>query len=95
MLADQRKCSLLRPKRGTLLDPDLGPLAMSPIGRENRHIGIDPKRIVPPMTRGDHSTVKIHDPLQLLAIEGGNWAPVPDGGERRDDAQALLTSGRR
>ena len=35
----------------------------------------------------------VEDPRQLLAIESGDWAPVPRPRERRDDAQALFTFG--
>ena len=42
MLADQCERPLLRSKRGAFLYADLGPLAVPPERREDRHIGIDP-----------------------------------------------------
>ena len=93
MLADQRKRPLLQPKRGAFFDPHLGPLGMAAEGRENRDVGIDPQRIIAPVTGRDHAPVKVEDPRQLGAVESGDWAPVPGTRERRDDAQALLAFG--
>ena len=94
MFSNQRERPLLHPKRGAFLDPDLGPLAMAAEGGENRDVGIDPERVIPPVPGRHHPAVKVEDPRQLPAIEGGDWAPVPDTRERRDDAQALFTFGR-
>ena len=90
MLADQRERPLLQTKRGAFLDADLGPLAMAAESRENRHVGIDPQRIVAPVTGGHHPAVKVEDAAEFLAVERGDWAPVPGTGERRDDTQALF-----
>ena len=93
MLTNQGERPLLHSKRGAFLYPDLGPFAVTPEGSEDRHVGIDPERIIAPVARGDHSAVKVEDPLKLLSIECGDWAPVPGRRERRDDAQALFTFG--
>ena len=79
MLADQRERPLLQPKRGAFLDAHLGPLRMAAEGREDGHVGIDPKRIIAPMTGRDHAPVKVEDAGQFLAVEAGDRAPVPDG----------------
>src|SRR5690348_5534633 len=93
MLADQSERPLLQPKLGAFLYAHLGPLAVPPVRREHRHVGIDAKSIIAPVTRGDHSAIEVEDPHQLPAIECGDWAPVPTRRERRDDAQALFTFG--
>jgi len=93
MFTDQCERPLLQPKLGAFLYPDFGPLGMTAESGEDRHIGIDPKRIVAPVAGGDHPPVKVEDPLELLAVESGDWAPVPGRRERRDDAQALFTFG--
>ena len=93
MFTDQCERPLLQPKLGAFFYPDFGPLGMAAEGSEYRHVGIDAKRIVAPVPGGDHAAVKVEDPLELLAIESGDWAPVPGGRERRDDAQALFTFG--
>ena len=66
---------------------------MAAIGGEHRHVGIDPQRIIAPVPGSDHPAVEVEDAHQLLAIERGDWAPVPGARERRDDAQALFTFG--
>ena len=93
MLADQRERPLLQPKRGAFLDADFGPFAVPAVRGEHRHVGIDPQRIIAPVAGRDHPAVEVEDPHQLLAVERGDWAPVPRGRERRDDAQALFTFG--
>src|SRR3982751_3591493 len=93
MFANQRKCPLLQPKRGAFLYAHFGPFAVASISGEHCYIRIDPQGVVTPMPRSDHPPVQVEDPLQLPAIEGGDLAPVPVTGERRDDAQALFTLG--
>lgn len=93
MFSDERERPLLLPKRGAFLYPDFGPLAVAAVRGKHRHVGIDPQRVVPPVAGGDHAPVEVEDPLELLAIERSDWAPVPGTGERRNDAQALLTFG--
>src|SRR5215217_8438058 len=66
---------------------------MAAIGREHGDIRIDAERIVTPVTRGDHPAVKVQNAHQLLALESGDWMPIPDTRERRDDAQADFTFG--
>ena len=83
MLADQRERPLLQPKRGAFLDADLGPLAMAAEGREDRHVGIDPKRVIAPVPGGDHPPVKVEDAGQFPAVECGDRAPVPGAGTAR------------
>ena len=39
---------------------------MPPESGEDRNVGIDAKRIVAPVTGGDHSSVKVEDPLISL-----------------------------
>ena len=65
------KCKrpLLQPKRGAFLDADFGPLGMAAKGREHRHVGIDPQRIIAPVAGGDHPTVEVEDAGKLRAFE--------------------------
>src|SRR5690348_8955382 len=91
VLSDQCKRPLLRPKRGAFLYPDFRAFTVPAKRREDRHVRVDPQRIVAPVTRCDHPAVEVEDPLQLPALKGGDWAPVPSARERRDDAQALFT----
>ena len=66
---------------------------MAAVGREHRHVGIDPKRVIAPVPGRDHPPVEVEDADQFPAIESGDWAPVPRMRERRNDAQALFTFG--
>ena len=93
MFRNQSKRPLLQMKPGAFLDPHLGPFRVAAVGRENRHVGIDPQRIIAPMTGSDHSSIEIEDPRKLRTVETGKRAPVPGLGERRDDAQARLALG--
>ena len=94
MLPNQRKRPLLRPKRGAFFNPYFGPFGVAAEGREYGHVGVDAKRIIAPVARGDHPPIKVEDASELAPVERGNRAPVPSGRERRDDAQALLILGR-
>ena len=93
MLADESKRPLLQPKLGAFLYADFGPLGGSAEGREHRLLAVQAERIIAPVTGRDHPPVKVEDALQLAAVEGGDWAPVPGKRERRYDAQALLAFG--
>src|SRR5437763_4842753 len=93
MLSNERKRPLLQPKLGAFFYAHFGPLGMTAEGGEDRHVGVDAKRIVAPMTGGDHPPVKVEDLHQLLALEGRDLPPLPFGGERRDDTQANFTFG--
>ena len=93
VLADYCERPLLRPKRGAFLDTDLRALRMAAESSEDGHVGIDSKRIISPVTGGHHAAVEVEDPNNLPAIETGDWAPIPDIRERRDDAQALFAFG--
>ena len=93
MLSNERERPLLEPKRGPLLDPNFGPLGMAAKGRENGDVGIDPQRIIAPVSGSDHSAVEVEDPRKLPPVESRYRAPVPCTWERRDDAQALFTFG--
>jgi hypothetical protein len=57
MLGDKRERPLLQPKLGAFLDPDLRPLRMAAEGGEDRHVRIDPQRIIAPVSGGDHAPV--------------------------------------
>jgi hypothetical protein len=50
---------------------------MSAKGREHRHVGIDPERVITPVAGRDHSSIEVEDSGKLLAVESGDWAPVP------------------
>jgi hypothetical protein len=93
VLVNEGERPLLQTECWAFLDPDLGPLTVPPVRSKHGHVGLDPKRIIPPMACRDHSSVKVEDPRQFGAIEGGDWAPVPASRERRDDTQALFTFG--
>ena len=93
MLADEGVRALLQPERAVFLNPDLRSLGMSAVGREHRDVGVDPKRIVSPMTGCDHPRVKVEDAREFLTVECRDWAPIPRRRERRDDAQALFAFG--
>ena len=77
MLTDQRERPLLQTKRGAFLDADFGALGVAAIGGEDSDIGVDPQRIIAPVSGGDHPAVEVEDPRQLPAIESRDWAPVP------------------
>lgn len=77
MLAHQSKRPLLQPKLGAFLYAHLGAFRMAPIGGEDRHVGADPYRIIAPVTRGDHSTVEVENPIEFAPVKGGDCAPVP------------------
>ena len=94
LFTDQRERPLLQPKRGAFFDAHFRALGVPAIGREDCDVGIDAKRIIPPVAGGDHPPVEIEDSGPFDAVETGNRAPVPWSRERRDDAQALLTFGR-
>ena len=91
MLADECERPLLLPKRGAFLDPDFRSFRMPAKGSKHGNIRIDPKRIVAPVSRSDHPSIKVEDAHQFFAIERSDWAPIPGRRERRDDAQALFT----
>ncbi len=93
MFSNECKGALLQSECRSFLNSDLRSFAMTAEGCEDCDIEINAKRIVPPVASRDHSTVEIHDPRQFLAIKGGNRAPVPESGKRRDNAQALFTLG--
>src|SRR5204862_4793383 len=93
MLSDQRKCPLLQSKRGAFFDAHIGPFRVPAEGGEHCDLGIDPKRIIAPVARRDHSSIEIEDSGQFLAVESGDRTPVPNRRERRDDTQALFTFG--
>jgi hypothetical protein len=59
MFADQGKRPLLQSKLWAFLYPHLGTLRVTPIRREDRDVGIDPKRVIAPMPSRDHPTVQI------------------------------------
>src|SRR6476469_10949222 len=67
---------------------------MAAKGGEDRDVGIDPERVIAPMSGGDQPAVEVEDALQFRAVESRNRAPVPRGRERRDDTQALFALGR-
>ncbi len=77
MFTNQGKRPLLQPKRGAFFYAHLGPLGVAAIGGEDGNIGIDPQRIVAPVAGSDHPAIEVEDAHQLLAVESGNWAPVP------------------
>jgi len=93
MLTDQCERPLLQPKLGAFLYLDVRPFRMAAIGREQGDVRIDPKRIIAPVSGGDHPPVEVEDPQQLTAVECRDWAPIPDTRERRDHAQALFALG--
>ena len=93
MLTDQCERPLLQPKRGAFFYAYFGALGMAAIGREDRDIGIDPKRVIPPVPGSHHAPIKIEDSHELGTLEAGDWAPIPDWRERRNDAQALFAFG--
>jgi hypothetical protein len=93
VLANQSERPLLQTKLGAFFYDGLRPFGMPAVGSEDRDVGIDPQRIIPPMTGNHHPPVKVEDSLKLPPIERGDWAPVPFTRERRDDAQALFTFG--
>src|SRR6478672_1124818 len=64
---------------------------MAAKGGEHRHVRIDPQGVIAPVASGDHPAIEVENLGQLLAVERGDWAPIPGCGERRDDAQADLT----
>jgi len=93
MLADQDERPLFRTKLGAFLYAHLGPLGVAAERSENRHVRVDSKGVIAPMSGDHHPSVKVQDSRQLAAIEADNRAPVPGVRERRDDAQALFTFG--
>src|SRR5947209_2821314 len=91
VLADECKSALLGAKLRALLDADLRPLGRPAEGGEACNVTIERHGVVAPVTGGDHSAVKVENPLQLASIEGGGLLPIPWPREGRDDAQALFT----
>src|SRR5579864_1147262 len=75
MLANQSERPLLQPKPGALLDSNFRPLAMATEGGEHCDLGFDAKRIITPVTGGDHPAVKVEDARKFPSIKGGDWAP--------------------
>ena len=93
MLAHERERPLLHPKRGAFLYADLRALGRAPERREHRNVGADVDCVIAPVASNHHPPIQIEDPLELQAIKGGDWAPVPGKRERRNDTQALFTLG--
>src|SRR3954451_5678727 len=93
MLADQCKRPLFLTKRGAFFYANLRPLGMAAECGEHCDVGIDPQRIIPPVTSSYHPAVQVEDAHQLSLVERGDRAPVPGCRERRDDAQADFTLG--
>ena len=93
MLADQREHALFQAQCRAFLDADLGPLGGAAKRGEHRHLRIERQAVIAPMPGRDHPPVKVEDPLQLAAVEGGDGVPVPRVRERRDHAQALFALG--
>jgi hypothetical protein len=56
-------------KLGAFLDPHLGALRGSAECGKDRHLGIKPDPIVPPVPRRDHAAVKVQDSLKLGTVE--------------------------